>query len=253
MSQNHQFDTAIATQYGVNVAIFLNNIAFWIEKNVANNVNFRDGSYWTYSSHNAFLIIFPYWSTQNLRTIVKKCIEEGLIKTAKYNKIKYDHKLWYSLTDKGLELFPHVKKSIHSICGNQRVDLLEPTIQIDETNTTIEDHNTDQNTEREPLSKKFEKGEEIPLPKNFKPDEENVALAKERGLDVMWVLEKFNTRVKGEGRKRIDWQADFKLWILNEIIRTPLTTKAADTTAPATAGLQNREWAPGHPDYDRNH
>ena len=42
----HNFDTEIATEYGINEAILLNNIYYWVEYNKANEKNFHDGYYW---------------------------------------------------------------------------------------------------------------------------------------------------------------------------------------------------------------
>ena len=70
----HNFNVEIAKLYGVNVAIFLNNLLFWVHKNRANKQNFRDGNYWTYNTVEAYTEIFPYWSYDQIRTIIKKCI-----------------------------------------------------------------------------------------------------------------------------------------------------------------------------------
>ena len=49
----HSFDIEIAEKYGVSEAILLQHLWFWIEKNKANEVNFYDGTYWTYNSIKA--------------------------------------------------------------------------------------------------------------------------------------------------------------------------------------------------------
>ena len=45
----HIFDVNIAKEYGIEIAILLENMNFWLEKNRANNTNFFDGRYWTYT------------------------------------------------------------------------------------------------------------------------------------------------------------------------------------------------------------
>lgn len=101
----HSFDINIAAQYGVNVAIFLNNVAFWIKHNQANKKHLNDGRYWTYNSSEAWAELFPYWSTDQLDRLIKKCKELGLLLTSNYNPVPYDRTRWYALTDLGLELF----------------------------------------------------------------------------------------------------------------------------------------------------
>lgn len=135
----HYFNIEIATKHGVNEAIFLNNIAFWIQKNVANNKHFYDNYHWTYNSQAAFIKLFPYWSRQNLRTIISSCEKQGLIKIGIYNEKKYDKTTWYAFTDKGLNLFPTLK----SLGCNQPMDLLEPTKALVRINQPIPDNKPD--------------------------------------------------------------------------------------------------------------
>lgn len=99
---NHSFDVDVAVKYGVNAAVLLNNIYFWVQKNEANRHNFHDGYYWTYNSRNAFTEIFPYLSERQIKTALDKLIEDGVIKTGCYNKESWDRTLWYAITEKGL-------------------------------------------------------------------------------------------------------------------------------------------------------
>ncbi len=101
----HSFDIEIATQYDVATAIFLNNLAFWIKKNMANNKHFHDGRYWTYNSIEAYSSLFPYWSIKQIRLLVDNSeTKHGLILRGNYNKVQYDRTSWYSLTDKSCKL-----------------------------------------------------------------------------------------------------------------------------------------------------
>ncbi len=112
-------DVSIAMEYGVNEAIFLNNIIYWLEKNAANGKHFHDGRYWTYNSIPAFVRLFPFWSIQNVRTIIKKLKESGVLLTGIYNKFDYDKTTWYSLSDEFIKKYcPGTSINTH---------LLEPT------------------------------------------------------------------------------------------------------------------------------
>ena len=66
----HQFDAGIAEIYGVEIAIMVQNFAFWIAKNKANNRNFYEGKTWTYNTIKAFNELFPYWSESQIRRIL---------------------------------------------------------------------------------------------------------------------------------------------------------------------------------------
>lgn len=97
----HSFEVEIAVEYGIEAAIILQNLAYWIKHNEANGVNYFDGNYWTYNSRDAFHRIFPYMSLKSIRTALKKLEDSGIIITGNYNKLTYDRTLWYALTEKG--------------------------------------------------------------------------------------------------------------------------------------------------------
>lgn len=96
---NYNFDVEVAREYGVNEAIMITNFQFWIKKNKSNNENFFDNHYWTYNSHKAFIKLFPFWSEQTIKTILKHLKERGVLITGNYNENKYDQTLWYAFAD----------------------------------------------------------------------------------------------------------------------------------------------------------
>lgn len=100
----HSFNPQIAEEYGVNAAVLFQNISFWIEKNEANDRNFIDGYYWTYSSIKAFQELFPYLTARAISTALQKLEEGGLIITGNHNKSAYDRTKWYAITEKGFSI-----------------------------------------------------------------------------------------------------------------------------------------------------
>ena len=92
MGKHYSFDTDVAKVVGVDGAVLLENIAFWVDKNRANEVNFYDGYYWTYNSMNAFTELFPFWSLKQVRRILNNLTGEYLV-TGNYNKSPYDRTL----------------------------------------------------------------------------------------------------------------------------------------------------------------
>ncbi len=97
----HLFDIEIAQKYGVNAAILLENLGYWIRRNEANEVNFHDGTYWSYNSRRAYRELFPYMSERQIDTAFQKLIDDGLVITGDYNADRRDRTLWYALTKKG--------------------------------------------------------------------------------------------------------------------------------------------------------
>ena len=146
----HSFHIEIAKEYGLLEAIIINNLFFWIEKNKANNVNYYDGTYWTYNSIKALNELFPYASERKISYALKHLEEEGIIKTGNYNKLAYDRTLWYAFTEKGISILQkccfHFTKSTN---GFYKSD--EP----------IPDINTDINTDNNNSSSSIEKCDTI--------------------------------------------------------------------------------------------
>lgn len=71
----YSFDTELAQKLGVNEAILLQNIVFWL-LNKANGSNYYD-TYWTYNSHKAFKELFPFWTENQIRRILESLWKRG--------------------------------------------------------------------------------------------------------------------------------------------------------------------------------
>lgn len=100
----HFFNTKIAEKYGLEEAILFQNIVFWTEKYIKNEEHYYDGFYWLYNSRKAWCELFPYISESKIRRALNNLILEGLLQDGSYNKDKYNHTKWYSLTEKGLQV-----------------------------------------------------------------------------------------------------------------------------------------------------
>lgn len=97
----HSFEVSIAREYGVNAAILLEVIGYWVKFNEANRTNFHDGNYWTFGSNRAYRELFPYMSKRQIETTFEKLLSAGLIVKGNYNKDACDRTLWYTLTQEG--------------------------------------------------------------------------------------------------------------------------------------------------------
>jgi hypothetical protein len=110
----YQFDTEIAKLYGVDEAIVIQNLIYWIEKNEANGKHFHDGRYWTYNSIEAFIKLFPFWSKWQIRRILLSLETKGVILVGNFNTSAYDHTQWYAFSDEFLQNYNiDIDKSQH--------------------------------------------------------------------------------------------------------------------------------------------
>ena len=91
---DHSFNITAAKLYGVEEAVLLHNIYFWIKKNKANNKHFYDGYFWTYNSVEAFSELFSYWTKRQVERILNNLIKKGAIIKANYNEKAYDRTSW---------------------------------------------------------------------------------------------------------------------------------------------------------------
>lgn len=106
----HHFNVEIAEKYGINAAILLNNISFWILKNQAEQRHFYDGRYWTYASKPGLVRQFPYLSQKQITYALDKLTDDGVLIVGNYNDSPLNHTKWYALTDKGSELVSETAK-----------------------------------------------------------------------------------------------------------------------------------------------
>jgi len=112
----HSFCVETAKKHGIEKAILLKNLEFWIRKNMANNKHCYDGMYWTYNSYAAFAELFPYIKEKRMGNLLREMEAEGLIKSGNYNKSTYDRTKWYTIPslDFNKDLASSSTKIIHN-------------------------------------------------------------------------------------------------------------------------------------------
>jgi len=148
---NHSFNTDIACRYGIEEAILLQNIHYWIKKNKANDKNFYDEYYWSYSSVKAFEELFPYMSSKKIRNALRKLEENELILTSNYNKSQYDRTKWYTVTEKA------IAELNNSICPKGKMEAPNKENENAPEGEPIPDINTDIKTDIKKHNVLFEK------------------------------------------------------------------------------------------------
>lgn len=126
----HLFNVEMAKKYGVNAAIVIRHLQFWIIKNKSNKKHLHDSRTWTYCSVKAFTKIFPYWSVRQLRVILDHLIADGVILKGSYNPKGYDHTTWYAFVDE--QAFVKFDKSIGQIRQMERSKTTNPYVKPDQ-------------------------------------------------------------------------------------------------------------------------
>ena len=156
----HVFNVNDAVKYGIEKAVILQNMRFWLDKNKANGTNLHDGYYWTYNSAEAFFKIFPYFkSAKAIQRLLKSMVEEGLLLAGNYNKKGYDRTKWYSMPEYCAESLDtsHCSKMTNGLdkndqCNGQEcpMDCSKMTNGLDKNDQPIPDVNTDSKPDDKP-------------------------------------------------------------------------------------------------------
>lgn len=95
----HHFNIVLAQEYGIEEAILIHNLYYWIHKNACNNKHCHEERYWTYNTTKAFALLFPYMNETKIFRSLKKLEEYGLIIKGNFNEMKTDRTCWYAFSD----------------------------------------------------------------------------------------------------------------------------------------------------------
>ena len=98
----------LVEKVGLNEAIVLQQIQYWLAINEKSNKNdhFHDGRWWTYNTKKDWQRQFFWWSEATVKRILKSLREKGLLlATSEYNKKGYDRTLWYTIDYDKLNAF----------------------------------------------------------------------------------------------------------------------------------------------------
>ena len=209
----HIFDVDIALRYGVNAAVLLENIGYWIKRNEANGTNFYDGAYWTFNSRRAYKLLFPYMSERQIDTAFKKLIDDGVLKTGNYNKLAYDRTLWYALTKKGECILHFDGMESREMCNGfeQNVEPI-PDINAD-INADVNANNNAASADATPKPTRHKYG----MYKNvLLSDEDMEKLKTEFPADWEKRIERLSEYIESKGAKYKNHLATIRAWARKE-------------------------------------
>ena len=89
---------------GLNEAIVVQQIHYWLNINEKAKKNFINGKYWTFNTYEKWQNEnFDFWSISTIKRIFKNLFNKGILFKGKFNKKKYDQTLWVSINYDRLE------------------------------------------------------------------------------------------------------------------------------------------------------
>lgn len=89
----------LATIIGLNEAIVLQQIEYWINTNTIaeKDTVFKNDYYWTYGTIEKWNKQFPFWSYDTIKRTLKKLRDKEILITDNFNEKKYDRTIWYRI------------------------------------------------------------------------------------------------------------------------------------------------------------
>ena len=128
----------LATEIGLNEAIVLQQIHYWLNQSSHN----RDGKKWIYNTYDDWNKQFPFWSVMTIRRVINSLEKQKLILIANYNKAGFDKTRWYSIDYSVVE-------SVNRRCVQNEQTMCSKrtngSVQSEQTNTIDYTENTTEN------------------------------------------------------------------------------------------------------------
>lgn len=144
MRPEHHFSPDLADQYGVDVAIILHEIAYYVDYNRRNGVNFHEGRWWMFNTLKSFCESHTYWTKNQVEYLLRKCKEKGLILTGHFHE-GGNRTTWYTLSDEIAEFFGD-STCLSTISENSEMDTThfgnfrQPFLKIQKSNNNEENN-----------------------------------------------------------------------------------------------------------------
>jgi len=110
-SDTHSFDTDIAKEFGIDIALMYKHMTYWVNYNKTRKSNFHEGLYWFYNTLEDISTHFSYWSKDQVKRILKKMLDKKIILKGNFNKTSFDRTVWYTINSKR-EIHPQKARNV---------------------------------------------------------------------------------------------------------------------------------------------
>lgn len=129
------FNPQLAKLIGLDSAILIHQIHYWVKINEKANRNFQDGFFWTYNTFTDWGIHFPFWSVSTIKRIIKNLEDRKLIVSSRFNKLGTDRTKWYRVNHKLLISLENPLYQNETMAAADSVKLIIP---LDQNETMAE-------------------------------------------------------------------------------------------------------------------
>src|SRR5699024_4932044 len=84
----------LAKSIGLNEAIILQQVHYWLRGKSAKR---KDGKEWIYNTYEDWQEQFPFWSVSTIRRTISNLEKKKLLHVGNYNRLPIDKTKWYSI------------------------------------------------------------------------------------------------------------------------------------------------------------
>ena len=120
--------------YGVDKAVLLNNLKYWLDHAKANGKKDFDGYFWTFNSSTAFSQLIPYMSAKKISRLLKELEDDSVIIVGNYNRANYDRTKWYTMPEYASQAISQNREMDCSELGNALSIIEQPIPDINTDN-----------------------------------------------------------------------------------------------------------------------
>lgn len=161
-------DQDLATVIGLNEAIVLQQLNYWLHSKSAKKINDK---WWVYNTYENWKEQnFPFWSIPTVKRTFSSLEKKEVVVSANFNRAGFDKTKWYSIDESKLnQLMIRASDQNDTTSGSKRYDGMyqnDPTYTRDYTETTSD---TNKNSDKSQVTyqqsqstKKEDKSESIP-------------------------------------------------------------------------------------------
>lgn len=95
----YSFWPSEAVQYGLEKAVILYNLRFWLTVNKAagKEKHYHDGKWWTYNTAKALENLMPFFNRRSIARWMSELEADGVLLSGSFNKVAYDRTKWYTI------------------------------------------------------------------------------------------------------------------------------------------------------------
>lgn len=88
----------LATLIGLNEAIVLQQVHYWLKAKENDQQDYIDGHYWVYNTYKQWQKQFPFWHLNTIQRTFTSLEKNGLLISANYNNAGFDKTKWYTIS-----------------------------------------------------------------------------------------------------------------------------------------------------------